>query len=102
MESEDPYLRYSATLSLYEYVISALSKANRTLYKQSYAALPAEIRAEEAAFSAFFDKYRENTVANVSQTVNNSYLQSQGAPEGTRSYNLVVDLAVAYYKAQPR
>jgi hypothetical protein len=45
---------------------------------------------------AFFDKYRESTVSEVSGAINNSYLQLQGT-EGTRSYGLVVDLAVAYY-----
>ena len=31
-------------------------------------------------------------------TVNDSYLQSQGTP-GTKSYGMVVDLAVAYHKS---
>ncbi|MBQ8432204.1 MAG: DUF3810 domain-containing protein [Clostridia bacterium] len=98
MESDDPYIRYSATLNLYEYVISALYSANKELYRASYADLPAEIRAEEVAYSIFFEKYKENVAADVSESVNNSYLQSQGAPAGSRSYNLVVDLAVAYYR----
>ena len=100
MESDDPYLRYSGTLSLYEYVASALYSADPTLYAQCNDLLPKEVHAEELAFSRFFDKYRENIVAEVSEATNNAYLQSQGAPEGTRSYNLVVDLAVAHYKAQ--
>ena len=98
MESDDPYIRYSACLNVYEYVISALRSADKELYSQSYAALPHGVRAEETAYAKFFEKYRENVAANVSNTVNNSYLQSQGAAEGTRSYNMVVDLAVAYYR----
>jgi hypothetical protein len=98
MESDDPYIRYSGCLNLYEYVASALSSADRELYTKLYRSLPVEIREEERAYSLFFDKYRENVAADVSQSVNNSYLQSQGNPEGTRSYNMVVDLAVAYYK----
>lgn len=100
MESDDPYIRYSACLSVYEYVISALRSADKTLYKQSYSDLPAEVRAEETAYSKFFEKYKKNTAANVSNSINNSYLQSQGAPSGSKSYNLVVDLAVAYYRPQ--
>ncbi len=100
MESEDPYIRYSGTLSVYEYVSSALASADRALYRKSYAALPTGVKNEEAAYSAFFEKYRENTAASISQSVNNTYLQSQGAAEGTRSYNMVVDLAVAYYRTQ--
>ena len=99
MESDDPYIRYSAYLNVYEYVLSALASANRDLYLQSYAALPKEVIAEEIAYSKFYDKYRENVVADVSQSVNNSYLQSQGAQEGTKSYNLVVDLTVAFYRS---
>ncbi|MBQ8311267.1 MAG: DUF3810 domain-containing protein [Clostridia bacterium] len=98
-ESDDLYIRYSGYLNTYEYVVSALASANRELYKKTYSALPATVRAEEAAYSKFFQKYKENVAASVSQTVNNSYLQSQGATAGTKSYNMVVDLAVAFYRA---
>ena len=98
MESDDPYIRYSGCLNVYEYVSSALRSASPSLYRQSYERLPAAIKREEVAYALFFEQYRENTAANVSQAANNSYLQSQGAAEGTRSYNMVVDLAVAYYR----
>ncbi len=100
MESEDAYIRYSACLNVYEYVSSALRSADSSLYMQALTHLPNEIRAEEIAYSRFFDKYRDNVAATVTEATNNTYLQSQGAAEGTRSYNMVVDLAVAYYKAQ--
>ena len=100
MESDDPYIRYSACLNVYEYVLSALRSANATLWQSTYLRLPATVRAEEVAYSKFFDKYRENVAATVTEATNNSYLQSQGAAEGTRSYNMVVDLAVAYYRPQ--
>ena len=100
MESDDPYIRYSAYLNVYEYVASALASADRDLYYKSYASLSSDVHAEEDAYREFFEKYKKNVAADVSQAVNNSYLISQGTPEGTRSYNLVVDLAVAYYKDQ--
>lgn len=99
MESDDPYIRYSACLNVYEYVASALRSANSEYYRHSYQGLPYEIRLEEAAYSRFFEKYRENVAADISEATNNAYLQSQGAPEGTKSYNLVVDLTVAYLKS---
>ena len=98
MESDDAYIRYSGALNIYEYVVSALYSANKELYKESYAKLPTKMILERIAYSKFFDKYRENTVANVSEATNNAYLQSQGAVQGTRSYGMVVDLAVAYYR----
>ena len=102
MESEDPYLRYSAYLSVFEYVASALHSTDREAYRDIYATLPRGVKAEETAYSKFFVKYRKNVAASVSQSVSNNYLISQGAPQGTRSYNMVVDLAVAYYRDAPR
>ena len=98
MESEDPYIRYSGYLNVYEYVSSALYSANKDLYRQSYQGLPHGVRKEEVAYRNFFKKYQENVAANISQATNDAYLQSQGATEGTKSYNMVVDLAVAYYR----
>jgi hypothetical protein len=51
------------------------------------------------AYNEFFEKYKENVAANVSGAINNSYLQSQGQTAGSKSYGMVVDLAVAYYKS---
>ena len=99
MESDDAYIRYSAYLNVYEYVISALYSANQELYKQNYQTLPRTIVAERQAYAVFFEKYRENVAASISQATNNAYLQSQGATAGTKSYNMVVDLAVAYYRS---
>ena len=98
MESDDPYIRYSALLNVYEYVASALYSADPKLYASVYQTLPREVVQEEIAYSAFFEQYRENVAADISEATNNAYLQSQGAPEGTRSYNMVVDLTVAYYR----
>ncbi len=98
MESDDPYIRYSGYLNLYEYVLSALRTADGELYKKSYYALPLDVRLEEQAYAAFFEKYSESVAADISESVNNSYLQSQGAAEGTKSYSMVVDLAVAFYR----
>lgn len=98
MESDDGYVRYSALLNVYEYVASALYSTDRDLYAAVYSNLPPQVRREERAYSAFFEEYRENTAAQISEATNNAYLQSQGAKEGTRSYNMVVDLTVAYYR----
>lgn len=98
MESDDVYLRYSATLNLYEYVVSALARADRELYRATYLALPESVLAEERAYSAFFEKYRDNVAASISQATNDAYLKGQGAEAGTKSYGMVVDLAVALYR----
>ncbi len=98
MESDDPYIRYSACLSVFDYVSSALYSADLSLYRSIYASLDRRVLLEEIAFSEFFDKYRDSTASKVSNTVNDTYLKLQGQTEGTRSYDLVVDLAVAYFR----
>ena len=99
-ESDDPYIRYSGYLNLYEYVANALYSADKDLYNKASAKLDKAVWGEMRAYSKFYEKYRDSAVSNVSSAVNDSYLQSQGTP-GTRSYGMVVDLAVAYYKTTP-
>ena len=99
MNSDDAYIRYSAYVSLYEYVASALYSADRSLYAKAASTLPVLVRAEQLAYSDFFDEYRDTVASDVSETVNNTFLVLHGT-EGTKSYGMVVDLAVAYYKAQ--
>ena len=97
--SADPYIRYCGYLNAYEYVASALYRADKDLYYKAYAHLNGQVKAEMAAYNDFYDKYRDTTVSQISGAVNDSYLQSQGTP-GTVSYGMVVDLTVAYYKNQ--
>ena len=98
LESDDEYIKYSAYANTYEYVASALYSADKDLYRQLYKEVPDVLKNEMSAYSAFFEKYRENTVAKVSDKVNDSFLKVQGQKEGSKSYGLVVDLLVAYYK----
>lgn len=97
--SDDPYIRYSGYRSLLDHVSYALSCADTALYRELYSALPYAVLRENSAYSNFFQKYRNSKASEVSETVNNTFLIIQGT-EGTKSYGMVVDLAVAYYKAR--
>ncbi|MBQ8287146.1 MAG: DUF3810 domain-containing protein [Clostridia bacterium] len=101
MESDDPYIRYSGYVNVLEYVMNSLYKANSTKYYAFHGTLDYRVQYEFSAQDNFFEQYRDSVAADVSSAVNNAYLQSQGQTEGTNSYGLVVDLAVAYYKAHP-
>ena len=94
--SEDPYIRYSGYLNMYEYVSSALYSASREKYLTLVQSLDIRIRGEMIAYNQFFAPYRQTVVSEVSDAVNNAYLVLQGT-EGTKSYGMVVDLAVAYF-----
>ena len=96
LESEDSYIRYSAYLNLFDYLSSSLYRADKEAYKEVYLSLPENIIAEKAAYSRFYEKYKDNVFSDISDSVNNSYLVSQGQTSGTASYGLVTELAVAY------
>lgn len=98
-ESDDPYVRYSGYMSIYEYVISALYRADSKAYYALLKETDSRLVGEMAAYQKFFDKYRKNVVADISSSVNDNFLQSQGQTAGVRSYGMVVDLTVAYYKS---
>ncbi len=99
MESDDTYIRYCAYLNMYEYVASALYKADKSLFKKADANLYKSVYNEQVAYSKFFDKYEKSVTSQVSGAVNNVYLQSQGT-QGRVSYGMVVDLTVAYFKTE--
>ena len=44
----------------------------------------------------FYEKYSDNVVGDISGAINDAYLQANGT-QGSVSYGLVVDLAVAYF-----
>ena len=96
IRSEDAYIRYSAYLNLYEYVAGQLAGVDASRYTATYLLLPMNVRSEMAAYAEFYQKYRDSAASDVSETVNDTFLKLHGT-EGTRSYGMVVDLAVAYY-----
>lgn len=96
--SDDPYIRYSGYLNLYEYLASPLH-SHTDAYKRVYSTLLSPVIGEMRAYSVFFNQYRDSTAGKVSEKVNDTFLQVQGTV-GTKSYGMVVDLAVAYRKTQ--
>lgn len=96
MESDDVYIRYSGVLGMLEYTLSPLYSASADYYREVYLSLNENVRGELRAYSEFFNKYRDSTASKVNNAVNDTYLKAQGT-EGTKSYGMVVDLAVAYY-----
>lgn len=98
--SDDPYIQYSGYLNMFEYVVNALYSADSEAYYEVISKADTRIRYEMAAYSDFFEKYRQSVASEVSDVVNDTYLKTQGQSAGSASYGMVVDLAVAYYKKQ--
>jgi hypothetical protein len=80
-----------------EYVASALYRADRDLYTELVKGYSDDVKQEMIAYREFYKKYQDSVVGEISGAVNDAYLQLQGT-QGTRSYGMVVDLAVSYYK----
>ncbi len=95
--SDDSYIRYSGYVNMLEYCMSALYSASSEKYYEFYREIDRYVVGEFNSYSQFYDKYRDNVVADVSGTINDTYLQSQGQSAGSKSYGLVVDLTVAYF-----
>lgn len=97
IRSDQPYTRYSGYVNLVEYLSNALYSADRALWEETFYSLDMRIRYEMQAYNDFYEKYKDNTAAQISNAVNDTYLKVQGQTEGTKSYGLVVDLAVLYF-----
>lgn len=98
MESDDHYIRYSAYLNMYDYVIDALASVDKSRATKITRSLPRGVLNDMNAYSEFFDEYRDSVASEVSGAINDTYLNINGVEEGSDSYGMVVDLAVAYYK----
>ncbi len=103
MESEDNYIRYCGLLNMYEYITAALYEADtdegKPLYHWVTDVLDERARGELRAYSEFFEPYRNSHISAVSGAINDSFLKANGAKEGEKSYGLVVNLTVSYYKS---
>ena len=108
--SDDSYIRYSGLVKMIEYLNSSLHHALASVgkydaYLEITSRLSGVIINEIHAFRNFFDKYRNEPIAQLSSAVNDAYLkaQSSGRDEderdlGVATYGLVRDLAAAYIR----
>ena len=95
-ESDDPYLRYAGYMDMLNTFMMEIAASSSELYSKLYSSMPSELQGEFASYSAFFDKYRENVAADVSDAVNNTYIENHNQPAGVKTYGLVVELVAAY------
>ncbi len=96
LASQDEYLVYSALLSMYDYYLDAVYKADGKAYFNLLQSTDIRILGEMYAYSLFFDKYRDSTASKVADTVNDSYIKTMGDDGGIESYGRVVELCTSY------
>lgn len=95
--SNDNYLRYAALSELYDSVSNALYEADEELLVKSLYTLPRKVLRERLGFSYFFETYSESTASKVADTVNDTSIKLRGDSNGSKSYDMMVDLAIAYF-----
>lgn len=95
--AEDGYARYAVALRLYLTVLAELPPQER---RGRLGALPAQVRADVAAWQAPFVRYRPSApLAALQRRVYDGYLRSQGVSEGVGDYSRAVRLLASSLQA---
>lgn len=97
ISSEDEYVRYSGYLNMYEYLASALYRADAERYSLVRARLHETVIADMRASNAVYREHKDSILGKINDRLNDAYLKANGT-EGVVSYGYVVRLAVAYYQ----
>ena len=93
--SDDASLRYSAAMNMYNYFASALYRTDKDAYYEVVSGLCDAARVDMRAANAVSEKYGDTILEEISDWINDRYLQSSGT-EGIISYSMVVQLVLAY------
>jgi hypothetical protein len=93
--SDDPLVRFSGLLTYWRYVASEYRRTFPEEYAESYERLPILVRETLAAIRAN-DALYPDLFPRVRNAVYDSYLKTQGIPEGLQSYYRIVQLVWAY------
>ena len=97
--NESPDYRYSGYLHAYVYCANALYAYDVDMWRQARTFLSEDAARDLAQRSSYWKQF-EGEVKEVSTSVNNSFITSQGDADGVFSYDRVVQLIVGYYRQQ--
>ncbi|MBR7062185.1 MAG: DUF3810 domain-containing protein [Clostridia bacterium] len=100
VNNPDPLFRYSGYLEALSYSLSALGRASGEAYRRVLPLINRGVLRDIAAADKFWKSFEEKNElpAKISSAVNNTYLQVQNIPDGTRSYGRMVDLLLAEFR----
>jgi hypothetical protein len=96
ISASDPFVRYSGYLHSLG-VLSALRGMAPGLYGETVRLLGEGPRADLRASSAFWNRYRSETLTRVASKTNDAYLRANRIQSGIRNYDEVTQLIVSYY-----
>lgn len=99
IHSDSADFRYSGYLMAYIYCSNALYAYDTELWRETRAACSEGVLRDLGERNRYWEAF-EGKVQEISNSVNNSFLESQGQEKGVLSYDQVVSLIVSYYIGQ--
>ena len=94
--SSDSMYRYSGLLMGYVHLSNALYREDREAYAAIRDQLPDVVIADLRANSAYWNAHH-TAFTDATQKVYDSFIKTNGDPNGTKSYGMVVDMLLSYY-----
>ena len=99
IRTDDPYIRYSGYVNMYEYIASSLRKTDKDALSAIYDSTDDRIIGELVAYSEFYYANKNELLSEISDATNDWYLKNQGT-EGVISYGLVTKLCIYYFNTE--
>lgn len=93
-KSDSAEFKYSGLMLAFAHTANALYKESPDTYYASYARLDESVKIDLRAKSVYWKQF-EGVVAEISDTVNDTYLKINNQSDGTKSYGRMVDLLLA-------
>lgn len=97
--SKEAQFQYSGYLTGWVYATNALAEVDYQAYTEISGMLSHQIWADLRYNTEFWGKY-EGKTAEVSNQLNDAYLKLNSQSDGVKSYGRMVDLMLAYHKAE--
>lgn len=101
IQSDNPVFQYSGHLSYWRYLASSYRQNDRDGYKEYFKTLPKGMVADLYSIDANSDKYPD-ILPRWRNVVYDTYLKTQGIPEGLINYNRIVMLVKSWRELNNR
>ncbi len=98
MSSDNPFVQYSASMSIWRYMANNLRQGSPRMYKKLMREISPNVRRDLLAVMDEMDKYPD-ILPKVRNAVYDTYLKSHGVAGGLSNYSKVVEMTMAWKKS---
>lgn len=98
MASDNPFIQYSASMSIWRYMANNLRRGSPQLYRNLMKQIDPQVKMDLIAIMDEMDKYPD-IMPKVRDAVYDSYLKSHGVAGGLANYSQVVEMTMAWKKS---